>query len=301
MAWGQLLRLPNLLTVPGDPLAGFLLARTVAGSDVEMSAVFPCVASSVFLYAAGLITNDLFDLDEDRHDRPERPIPSGGISQGSAAAAAILFFVLGIGSAFFAGKHCVFIAAILAVAVLVYNSLSKRVPVLGAINMGACRGLSVLVGVSAVGPVRAVSPPVVAALGIALYIAFVTAVAADETRCARVGAKRWLPFGALVLLFLLLYASMGSYLSPALSLRNREVFALAGLFACVRAWMAGAALVGEPEPERVMRSVGGLIRVLLPVQAAVASLGGRDGLIVSVMLIGFMPLSSMLARRFYSS
>ena len=34
--WGRLLRLPNLFTVPGDPLAGLCLAAAVAGNFQQM-------------------------------------------------------------------------------------------------------------------------------------------------------------------------------------------------------------------------------------------------------------------------
>ena len=64
--WLQLVRAPNLLTVPGDPLAGFLLATF---GVLRAQAAF-AVGASLCLYAAGLLWNDLFDLEEDRRERP---------------------------------------------------------------------------------------------------------------------------------------------------------------------------------------------------------------------------------------
>ena len=58
-AWLQLLRVGNLLTVPGDPIAGFLLAQAWGlrasrpGLRIAMA-----VSVSVLLYAAGLLWND---------------------------------------------------------------------------------------------------------------------------------------------------------------------------------------------------------------------------------------------------
>jgi hypothetical protein len=52
--WLQLLRAPNLFTVPGDPIAGFLLATF----GVLTSKVIFAVAGSVCLYAGGLLLND---------------------------------------------------------------------------------------------------------------------------------------------------------------------------------------------------------------------------------------------------
>src|SRR6266567_8976267 len=78
-AWLQLLRAPNLFTVPGDPLAGFLLA-TAGRPDIRL--VFAITASLCF-YCHGLLLNDLADLAEDRRDRPNRPLPSGAASPGA--------------------------------------------------------------------------------------------------------------------------------------------------------------------------------------------------------------------------
>ena len=53
--WLQLLRAPNLFTVPGDPLAGYLLACYGA---VEPRVLLPVFASLCF-YSSGLLVNDL--------------------------------------------------------------------------------------------------------------------------------------------------------------------------------------------------------------------------------------------------
>src|SRR4051812_1422919 len=98
--WLQLFRAPNLFTVPGDPLAGFLLAYgwTHDGS-AHLDARAGCaVAASLCLYAGGLVMNDLADAAEDRRDRPQRPIPSGSVPIRSALTACALLSVAGIGA-----------------------------------------------------------------------------------------------------------------------------------------------------------------------------------------------------------
>ena len=89
--WLQLFRAPNLFTVPGDPLAGYVLASYGA---LE-SDVFFAVGASVCFYAAGLLDNDLADLAEDRAERPARPLPSGAASPRAVRGAAGLLTVLG--------------------------------------------------------------------------------------------------------------------------------------------------------------------------------------------------------------
>src|SRR5687768_2365240 len=82
-AWLQLLRAPNLFTVPGDPLAGYLLATQLLALPGDLRVALAIGASFCF-YSAGLMLNDLLDLREDRRDRPERPLPSGAVKTGHA-------------------------------------------------------------------------------------------------------------------------------------------------------------------------------------------------------------------------
>ena len=42
------------------------------------------VAASTALYASGVVLNDVFDLEQDRQDRPDRPLPSARISLRAA-------------------------------------------------------------------------------------------------------------------------------------------------------------------------------------------------------------------------
>ncbi|NBV85120.1 MAG: hypothetical protein EBS01_02380 [Verrucomicrobia bacterium] len=74
--WLQLFRAPNLFTVPGDPIAGYLIAYA---GFFDTSIVFVTMASLAF-YGAGLLLNDLIDIAEDRAERPNRPLPSGQVS-----------------------------------------------------------------------------------------------------------------------------------------------------------------------------------------------------------------------------
>jgi len=75
----SLFRPPNLLTVPGDPLVGALLATGTLGITTPWTGVFATMVASLFLYTGGLLANDFFDRHVDARERPNRPIPSGAI------------------------------------------------------------------------------------------------------------------------------------------------------------------------------------------------------------------------------
>ncbi|MBT3191732.1 MAG: UbiA family prenyltransferase [Verrucomicrobia bacterium] len=181
MAWLELMRVPNLPTVPGDPLAGFALASAGQG-DVSWWRAIVAVAVALLLYAAGLIWNDCADYTEDCRERPQRPLPSGRISRRQAAAVGAGLAVAGVGLAWLLGIHAGIVATALLLLVVAYNFGSRRIRLLGLFNMGGCRAGSVLLGAAAArSPVT--WPPIVfaAAAGIGLYIVGVAWLAVDET------------------------------------------------------------------------------------------------------------------------
>ena len=296
-AWLQLVRPPNLFTVPGDPLAGYLLACTAAGCAPDLRlAVLPALAA-LSLYVGGLIGNDVADEAEDRRDRPNRPIPNGRVSRREALAASALCVMLGLLLALAAGWRVLVAAAFTQGAILAYNGGLKRHALAGALAMGACRGGSVLLGATAAGW-RPTAPgailATVFAIGVMLYIAAVTWIADRETEAVRLGFRRWLPLAVLVCLW-------GRVSGYAWWHQTPVVFCLLG--GAAMAWSIRQAwlLRGMPPPPVVGRAVGALIRGLLLVQAGFCALGGTPGLAVAALLLALWPLSAAVARWFYAS
>src|SRR5262245_49488641 len=81
-AYAQLVRLPNLPSA----LADIGLGALVAGALPSRWGVFLLLAlSSACLYSAGMVWNDYFDVEQDKRERPERPIPSGRVTRREAA------------------------------------------------------------------------------------------------------------------------------------------------------------------------------------------------------------------------
>ncbi len=176
-AWLRLLRLPNLLTVPGDVLAGFLLAPAATGRD--WAQLLLAIPSGLLLYAAGLVLNDLFDYAEDLRDRPDRPLPAKEISREAAAAAALIFFwVAAFLAAFFDALP---IAIPLILGIVLYDVGLKRRPRIGPGLMGACRAGNLLLGAAAASDGLPATPfPWIGALLLGGYIGAVTHLARRE-------------------------------------------------------------------------------------------------------------------------
>ncbi len=126
--WLQLVRAPNLFTVPGDPLAGYLMANSYF-IDWTLALV---IAASLCFYAAGLLMNDLADEAEDRRERPNRPLPSGAASRKSVIMVMVALCVVGLGVLALSGNpHAVEAGGALILAITCYNFVTKHWPVVG--------------------------------------------------------------------------------------------------------------------------------------------------------------------------
>lgn len=300
--WLQLVRAPNLFTVPGDPLAGFLLASGAANGGrafLDSRAAF-AVLASLCLYAAGLILNDLLDLEEDRRERSNRPLPSGKISARAARIACGGLTIAGLmAMTLAADREGSMVAVMLALCIGFYNGVTKHLPVLGALNMGLCRGLSL--GLGAVAATRQAWPQahivVLGAAVVTLYIAAVTNLARHETKPKSPRLARVLPGLVLFGAFVLFHFGVGPVLvAPATTL----------LAVAVALASAEAGRLFRQPPPPLPPSIGSLIRVLLPIQAAlglVFSPMGRltVGGMVAAGLLVLLPVAKAVGRRFYAS
>jgi 4-hydroxybenzoate polyprenyltransferase len=300
-AWLQLFRVPNLLTVPGDAIAGFLLAQAAGlAANKPYLRMALAAAVSLLIYAAGLLWNDWFDLPEDLRERPSRPLPSGRVRTGQVALVANALVAASIAVAAVAGRTTLWVAVVLGAVVLAYDMGLKRVPVVGPLAMGCCRGLSVLVGAAALGADGLTRAPVIAAAaGIALYVAAVTWLARGETRQRDVTTHRV----AIVAAFFAWLGAVAVALLATGVVEPRWRWAMFPLAALACLWLRGclAPLGRQPQPWVVQRTVGRLIRGIILMQAALVLAAGLPGLWLALGLLACFVLNRLLGRVFYAS
>jgi 4-hydroxybenzoate polyprenyltransferase len=191
----ELLRPANVATALADVLAGY----GIAGLGNHAALPFLLVATAC-LYAGGVVLNDVFDRDLDRVERPERPIPSGRVTLRAAAWLGTSLLLAGIVSASLVNPTAGLMALAIASAVVLYDAWGKRQGLLGPLNMGLCRGLNLLLGVTAV-PAAVAGAAWLALLPIT-YIVAVTALSRGEVH----GGRREVGGFALVSLSLVLIA-----------------------------------------------------------------------------------------------
>lgn len=287
-AWFEILRLPNLLTVPGDPLAGFFL---VGGASVGRLAV--AAGTALLFYAAGLLLNDWFDRETDQRERPARPLPSGRISPRTVIGAAVALLVAGLACSLFLGLLGFGVALVLAGLVVAYDAGGKERSLLGPLLMGACRGGSLLLGAAAARPPPWPLPVGVAAGILWLYIYSVSRLARHEMEEGEVaeaepGPALVLAAGGVFLAFLLARRTVlhsGWFLIPWLAV-VAVTLPVAGLFSKRRG--------GKPA------AIGRLLRALLPLQSFFLLAAG-EWRTAAVLLLVLWPLSGILNKRFAMS
>lgn len=289
--WLQLLRAPNLFTVPGDPIAGYLISN----AGFYDSSIILVAGASLCFYAAGLLLNDLVDLAEDTQDRPTRPLPSGEASATQVRRAFKALNVLGLILLIGTGSTRAVVAGVATIlAVWSYNCVTKRIPILGALNMGLCRSLSMLIGALA-GPSPCMVPiAALMAVTSGLYIAAVTNIARFETKSALSLAPRFLPVLALVPgLALGIQNAMYSPDKVPAAILFGVTFS-GGLYQLSR-------LLIRPNP--LPPIIGAHIRLLLPFQAAACWFGASQSLgpAFACVLLVLWPMSRLVGKRFYAS
>ncbi|TDU72850.1 4-hydroxybenzoate polyprenyltransferase [Prosthecobacter fusiformis] len=147
--WLELARISNLPTVWTNVTAAWLLAGG-AWLPVNAQLGWLLLAGSL-LYTGGMILNDAADVQHDREQRKERPIPSGKVSLAAAWTVGLGMMLSGGLIGFLFTSASVPIIGALMLAILFYDLYHKPWP--GAVwVMGACRVLLFCMAGSAVIP-----------------------------------------------------------------------------------------------------------------------------------------------------
>ena len=179
VAWWQLLRVANAPTAVTNVVAGFLLAR---GEDQSLRALVPLCVASGCIYLGGMVLNDVLDSETDKHDRPERPIPSRRVRRfvAQCVAGVLIFGGLAAAASPDGGVLPTLVALGLVASVVMYNAFLKH-GVGGPVGMAGCRVLNVLLGASGGAAPFSLAPLLYAAL-VGIYTAGLTWISLGENR-----------------------------------------------------------------------------------------------------------------------
>ena len=180
LAYVRLFRLPNVFTAIADVLMGYLFVRPSLDPP-QYSALL--LLGSALMYTAGMVLNDVFDIEVDRVERPERPLPSGRIAVGWARWLGFEMLLAGAALGVLVGvivrdPRPAVVAVMLAALIVLYNRVLKST-FFGPIAMGGCRFLNVLLGMSVATEAWGGANYLIAA-GIGIYIIGVSWFARGE-------------------------------------------------------------------------------------------------------------------------
>lgn len=175
----ELARVSNLPTVWSNCVAGWVLGGGAFGFGLV-----PLLLGASLIYSAGMLLNDAFDLEWDRHHRPARPIPRGAVELRTALGLGFGGLVAG-GLLFSAAGVALYWTALLIAAVVIYDKFHKRW-LESVYLMGACRSLLWLSAASAGGDAFG-SLVLVWSIAVGAYTVGVTFVARGEAGDGPVG------------------------------------------------------------------------------------------------------------------
>lgn len=299
----ELMRLPNVFTAMADVTMGFLFVKPLASAwdpwQDSWTLALLLVASSL-LYIGGVVLNDVFDLDIDRTERPERPLPSGRVSLWAARWLGWKFLILGMlagvaavsvgtGGGFFRGHFgSGAVAPLLAACILIYDAWLKRTPI-GPVAMGGCRMLNVLLGMSVLGVPLPVDCWLVAG-GIGVYVAGVTWFARREAETSsRLQLALSTVVMALGIAMLAAFPSWSQRALPSIEQDLRHWYLLVGVLGLLIVWRCCWAVI-EPVSARVRMAVAQCVLsiVMLDAVACYAVRGVAWACLILALLVPAM-------------
>jgi len=288
----QLCRPANLPTAAADVLAGLAIAGVFTSKDFvwDPSLVFPLealslVVASIFLYAGGVVMNDVFDVAIDRLERPERPIPSGVVPLKKARIFGIVLLLIGFLISLSVNGYTGTIAALLVLAILMYDCYAKHHAFLGPLNMGICRGLNLFLGIAYVQlweQWRYCLVPII-------FVFAITMISQGEVHGKN---KRNIVLAACLYVFVIFYVSIlnqNTAMPLVYQLPFLVVFAIMVLLPLVRAHNSNT-------PKNIKKAVkaGVISIVVLDTTMAVA----HTNLIYALGILLLLPLAMGLAKLF---
>ena len=282
LAHAQLFRIPNLSTAMADVAMGFLFVH----QRLAPGGVFACLLlASCLVYTAGMVLNDVYDLEVDSRERPERPLPSGRISPVWAKWLGYQLLLAGVVFGWLAGYAAAAtwtawrsggVVMLLAVCVVLYDAVLKRTPV-ASVMMGLCRTFNVLLGMSVAPAIGGAAWRIVyfgpdqllVAGGVGLYIVGVTWFARTE---ATQSSRLVLVAGTVVMMAgiatISLFPNFGHYseTTTSASLGAWRILLLVLALTIARRCLTAAY---RPTPARVQTAIKQCLLSLIVLDAAV--------------------------------
>ena len=315
--WLSLLRFPNLFTVPGDVILGYIIAETSLqnndyllgfmisqGRFANFAIIYTC-AAVLLVYMFGLVTNDIADIKEDTQKRSFRPIPSGKVSANAASVFALILLLSAFIFAIFANHKVFLVILVLLIIVLCYNYILKKHPQLGPFTVAVCRALSITAGYFAANLHTGNFPPMfyIVCFTWLIYFLRVSLIAYNETEKNVQFKKNYV-----LLLIPVLWLITAIYASGAWDVWGIVGKLPPGIFLGIGAVVVFYIYIFKSfiilniksdEPKKIQGTVGDLIKAVIFLQASGCAFLGYPYVALGIFLL-WIP-THFISKRFYSS
>jgi 4-hydroxybenzoate polyprenyltransferase len=281
------MRPANLITAVADILAGMAIAGLRFDTDNYLwgSAVLLMI-STIGLYGGGVVFNDVFDAELDAIERPERAIPSGRVNKQNASILGISLLFIGIFTAFMVSQMSGILAIIISVLALFYDRFGKHNNLFGPINMGLCRGVNLLLGISIIN--ESVSEWWWVSIVPIIYISAITMISRGEVHG---GNKKHLYFAGFLYILVSIFQGFVAY--------NLGNITFACLFILLHIFLIFKPLItaiASPIGQNIGKAVKAGVLSLIVMDAAWVAASGNWILAICVLLL--LPISMRIGRYF---
>lgn len=135
------------------PLNSIMMGLAVIIGEVTILGAFPKIEEIIFgffigffLTAFSMVLNDIMDIEIDRINVPNRPLPSGRISINNAKFYSIILAIIGILLTFYFSIYAIIIAFSSLIVSILYNTKAKKTGLLGNIMVAYCVAIPFLFG-----------------------------------------------------------------------------------------------------------------------------------------------------------
>jgi len=123
-----------LMRPPAIAIMGFatFVGQTIALKSIpELQVILFPVLSSALVTASSFAVNDYFDFNIDRINKPEKPIPSGAVSKGSALVFGVALFFAGFTASLATNLAATLLLLATYTLTVLYNTYGKKTGLLG--------------------------------------------------------------------------------------------------------------------------------------------------------------------------
>ena len=137
-------------------------------SDYSIYKILLAALSAAFTAGAGNIINDIYDIEADKINHPERPLAKGIITTNDAWIEYFILTLLAVAASSFISQKALVIVILTSVLLYLYSTRLKKIPLLGNITVAYLTGLAFIFGGIAVNNVHGALIPAIFAFFINL-------------------------------------------------------------------------------------------------------------------------------------